>query len=250
MKKILIVGSGNVAHHLSIALKNSGFEISQIFSRNLITAEKLASIIGCDFTNEIEKVQDYDLALLCIKDDEIHNVANQFNKRPIVHTSGSSGLSVFKNQKNLTGIVYPLQTFNKNTEININEVPFFIVSNDIVFKKELKKIFSKISEKTEIIANNRLKRIHLAAVFACNFSTEMYSIAQEILRAENSDFENLKPLIYQNFKKIENEKIKTLRTGPAKRKDFTIINRHLKTIRDPRLKKIYQAISDYITQND
>ena len=78
----------------------------------------------------------------------------------------------------------------------------------------------------------------------------MYSIAQEILRAENSDFENLKPLIYQNFKKIENDKIKTLRTGPAKRKDFTIINKHLETIRDPRLKKIYQAISDYITQND
>ena len=46
----------------------------------------------------------------------------------------------------------------------------------------------------------------------------MYSIAQEILRAENSDFENLKPLIYQNFKKIENDKIKTLRTGPAKEK--------------------------------
>ena len=55
MKKILIIGSGNVAYHLSIALKNSGFEISQIFSRNLITSEKLASKIGCDFTNEIEK---------------------------------------------------------------------------------------------------------------------------------------------------------------------------------------------------
>ena len=93
MKKILIVGSGNVAHHLSIALKNSGFEISQIFSRNLISAGQLASIIGCDFTNEIEKVQDYDLALLCIKDDEILNVANQIHKRHIVHTNGSSGLS-------------------------------------------------------------------------------------------------------------------------------------------------------------
>ena len=63
MKKILIIGSGNVAHHLSIALKNSGFEISQIFSRNLITSKKLASKIGCDFTSEIEKVQDYDCLL-------------------------------------------------------------------------------------------------------------------------------------------------------------------------------------------
>ena len=135
---------------MSIALKNSGFEISQIFSRNLITAGKLASIIGCDFTNEIEKVQDYDLALLCIKDDEIHNVANQFHKRPIVHTSGSSGLSVFKNQKNLTGIVYPLQTFNKNTEININKVPFFIVSNDIGFKKELKRFFQRFLKKQKL----------------------------------------------------------------------------------------------------
>ena len=69
MKKILIIGSGNVAHHLSIALKNSGFEISQIFSRNLITSEKLASKIGCDFTSEIEKVQDYDLACLLYTSD-------------------------------------------------------------------------------------------------------------------------------------------------------------------------------------
>ena len=68
MKKILIIGSGNVAHHLSIALKNSGFEISQIFSRNLITSsEKLASKIGCDFTSEIEKVQDYDLAICVLR---------------------------------------------------------------------------------------------------------------------------------------------------------------------------------------
>ena len=250
MKKILIIGSGNVACHLSIALKNSRFEISQIFSRNLITSEKLASKIGCDFTNEIEKVQEYDLAISCVKDDEIQKIVSQFRKRPIVHTSGSSGLSVFKKHKKLTGIVYPLQTFNKNTEININEVPFFIVSNNKIFKKDLKKIFLRISSKTKIISENRLKKIHLAAVFACNFSTEMYSIAQEILRSENSDFENLKPLIYQNFKKIENNKIKTLRTGPAIRKDFTVINKHLESIRDPRLKKIYQAISDYITQND
>ena len=87
---------------------------------------------------------------MCIKDDEIHNVAIQFHKRPIVHTSGSSGLSVFKNQKNLTGIVYPLQTFNKNTEININEVPFFIVSNDIFFKKELKDFFQRFLKKQKL----------------------------------------------------------------------------------------------------
>ena len=54
MKKILIVGSGNVAHHLSIALKNSGFEISQIFS-NLITAEKLASIIDVILRTKLKK---------------------------------------------------------------------------------------------------------------------------------------------------------------------------------------------------
>ena len=42
IKKILLVGSGNVATHLGINLKKNNYIIDQVFSRNIDNAKDLA----------------------------------------------------------------------------------------------------------------------------------------------------------------------------------------------------------------
>ena len=45
---------------------------------------------------------------------------------PIVHTSGSVGLDVFKNKIDNFGVFYPLQSFNKDIEMELENVPICI----------------------------------------------------------------------------------------------------------------------------
>lgn len=45
-KRIVVVGSGNVATHLALALYKKGYDILQVYSRQLANAETLAKRVG------------------------------------------------------------------------------------------------------------------------------------------------------------------------------------------------------------
>ena len=53
MKSITLIGSGNVATHLGLALKKNNYQITQIYSRTIVNAEKLATILNADATNKM-----------------------------------------------------------------------------------------------------------------------------------------------------------------------------------------------------
>ena len=54
--KIVIIGSGNLATHLSLALSAAGEEIIQVFSRTEEHAKELAEKTGCHYTTSIEGI--------------------------------------------------------------------------------------------------------------------------------------------------------------------------------------------------
>ena len=87
------------------------------------------------------------------------------------------------------------------------------------------------------------KQLHIAAVFACNFSNQMFAIADDLLAEKNIDFEILLPLIKQTIAKLDKNKPKTVQTGPAMRNDKTIIQEHINLIQKKEIKELYQKIS-------
>ena len=65
------------------------------------------------------------------------------------------------------------------------------------------------------------------------------------------NFDLLKPLIRNTFDKIKNNHPKDVQTGPAKRKDYLIIKKHLESLEDyDDLKIIYSKISNHIISNN
>ena len=56
MKNIILLGSGNVATHLGIALKNSNYTIVQVFSKSIKNAKLLAKKLDTHFTNDLTKL--------------------------------------------------------------------------------------------------------------------------------------------------------------------------------------------------
>ena len=246
MKNIILLGSGNVATHLGIALKNSNYTIVQVYSKSIKNAKILANKLDAHFTNDLSKLKSADLIIVSINDDAISNIISQIKNTAIVHTSGSIGLNVFKEQFSNYGVFYPLQTFSKEVDINISEIPFCLEGNSIEFENQLIKIAKALSNNVVKMNSDQRKQLHIAAVFACNFSNHMFSIADDLLAKKDIDFKILLPLIRKTIANLESNRPKEVQTGPAKRKDTAIIQEHIATIKEKEINELYQKISTNI----
>jgi len=250
MKNIILIGSGNVATHLGIALKERGYNIVQVYSNQVNNAKILANKLDCYFTDSIDKLLDADLYVLAIKDDVTHQLLNKIPDIRIVHTSGSLGMEVFENKFTDYGVLYPLQTFNRNIKIDFTNIPLCIEANSTKFENNLIKIGNQLSEKVVIMNSEQRKQLHIAAVFACNFSNHMFSIADTILSKSDIEFKLLLPLIKQTVSNLTDKKPTDVQTGPAKRNDKEVIDSHLNKITDQTVKDIYRLISNSIIKDD
>ena len=54
--KIVFIGAGNLATHLSAALRAGGHDIVQIYSRTMASASALAARVGAEPTDSIDSV--------------------------------------------------------------------------------------------------------------------------------------------------------------------------------------------------
>ncbi len=246
MKDIILIGSGNVATHLAVVLNTNGYNIIQIFSRKLEQAKQLAKQFNTDYTNTIENLKTADLIIVAVKDDAITHLVNQIKDTPIVHTSGSINIDVFNNSFSNCGVFYPLQTFNKEVTLNFKEIPICIEANNTAFEQELLAFAATLSNTVVKMDSEQRQQLHIAAVFACNFSNQLFTIADDVLATANIDFSILLPLIKQTITKLENNKPRAVQTGPAIRKDMTVINKHLNKIENPETKQLYSLITKSI----
>ena len=248
MKKILLVGSGNVATHLAQNIDNKKYIINQIFSRCESKAKDLIELLNCHWSNDPKKIIESDLTIIAVNDDKIKDVIPNLPNIPTVHTSGNTDISVLKGFFNSYGVLYPLQTFKKSIASNLSQTPFLIEGNDKKFEQSIFELASSFSKNISIIDSYTRKNIHLAAVFACNFSNHMLVLSKKIAEKSDFDFSLLLPIIKKTFSQIDNEPEK-LQTGPAIRKDLKVMNSHLNRIKDKDLKTIYELISNSIIKS-
>ena len=109
------------------------------------------------------------------------------------------------------------------------------------------KMGKAISKKVKQISSEDRKALHVAAVFASNFSNHMLTLSKQIAEKNGLDFEVLKPLIAETLNKSINIGPENAQTGPAKRGDLEILERHLSFLQDdPAVAEIYRVISQHI----
>ncbi len=247
---VVLIGSGNVSTHLGKALEKSGNNILQVYSKTSQAAKLLAAKLKSTFTTNLKELNpNADLYILSVKDDAIDSVLSQIkiNNGIIIHTSGSVDMAVFENKFKRYGVFYPLQTFSKTKKVNFKNIPICLEANNSNVYEQLYVLANQISTKIHDIDSNQRKKLHLAAVFACNFSNYMYTISDAILTQNGIDTELLRPLIIETANKIKNNSPREMQTGPAKRHDLKIIENHLKLLESfPEYHSIYQILSKSI----
>lgn len=258
--KISFIGAGNVSWHLAQALENAGHGIEEVYSRNIKNSEELTQYL---YNAKVQKDLNFadsqaQVFFLCVTDDSMLEVAKQLvlpENSMLIHTSGSKSLGELDELLRLnsdvtikTGVFYPLQTFTKNFKVNFTEIPICIEAEEEDVEKVLIKLGQDISDITYLVNSEERRVLHVAAVFACNFTNHLWGIAQEIVEDNDLEFKLLKPLIHETFRKaMSANDIFKAQTGPARRGDNKIINQHLLFLKQqPDYQQVYRVLSEGI----
>ena len=248
--RVNIIGAGNVATHLSKHLVRNNVKVVSIFSRTEASARELSEMIDSNWTTNMDSLTDHvDLNILCVPDNVIENVGKRLPRQiPVVHTSGGMPISVFEGFVKY-GIIYPLQTFSKNTHLDVSNIPFFIEGNNDEFEHFLYSFSRKnLSAQVYYSDSDTRKYIHLSAVITNNFLTYFMGVAEEILRSKDMPLEILQNLLEETIKKTIATGAGKALTGPAIRGDYKTLNTYNEMIEDKAFKALFVSVNNLISE--
>lgn len=247
---INIIGSGNVAWHLAHQLHKCQYKIKMVYSQHIENAKKLAAEINAEPTNNIVNLQYADVNILSLKDDVYLNFIAQLPKSEsiFVHTAGCLDSTILNTITDNYGVLYPFQTFNKKQDIQFDNIPICLEAANNSTLEILTNIANKISSNVHFLDMNQRANLHLAGVFAGNFTNALYGMAEEILTRKNLNFDLIKPLIKETAIKMDKLSPREAQTGPAARKDWTIINKHIAMLNNDNQRNLYRFLSQIIQE--
>ena len=249
--KIVFIGSGNLATHLSLALKAAGEEIIQVFSRTEAHAQELAEKLDCKHTINLDEIDlNADVYILSVKDDAIGDIVASICPKAenalFLHTAGSVPMDIFKDKARHYGVLYPMQTFSKARTVDFRPIPCFIEASSEENLTTIRSLAESISDHVVDCDSEKRKKLHLAAVFACNLTNHCYRLAERVLQEEGIDWKLYLPLIDETAKKVSEMSPKDAQTGPMVRYDVDVMNRQLALIPDDLTRQIYRLMAESI----
>jgi predicted short-subunit dehydrogenase-like oxidoreductase (DUF2520 family) len=212
-------------------------------------AQQLAQKVNAEAVCELENINtEADLYILSVKDDALSTVAQNMPtvQGIVVHTAGSISVDVLSRFSN-HGVFYPFQTFTKDSEVDFSSIPILVESNSENNAETLLKLAQELSKQVLQASSEQRRNLHIAAVYACNFVNHMYRLADEILQKNELPFDLLHPLIQETASKVQNISPHKTQTGPASRKDYQVIDKHINTLKSSEeLQSIYKLLTDSI----
>ena len=250
MKRVVIIGSGNVATSLAHGLA-AHCHVAQIYSRRLEHARALADAVGCpNVTSDLQAlVADADAYIIAVSDDAIADViaATPDNGALWVHTSGSKPIGLFEGHRARYGVMWPMQSFSKQVVTPLDEVHFFVEGNDSTTQNDVMALGGLLSNHVIPADSEQRRWLHVASVFSCNFANHLWALADELLTNQGLPFEALKPLIRTTVEKLDRLSPAESQTGPAVRHDTQVIANHLAMLDGDKC-DIYRLMTESIIQ--
>lgn len=245
MIKVVLLGSGNVAYHLALALKSAEqVELIQRYSRHGNNDAFFDASLPC--SSDLKDLKKADIYILAVKDDSIGSLSEKLKHLNglVVHTSGSMDMKILCPGLK-RGVLYPVQTFTIQQKIDFKKVPLAIEAETREDLKLLHSLAAALSEKVFELDSSAREMLHVAAVFANNFSNYMFACADALCKEFKLPFDILRPMILETGKKVQDMDPYKAQTGPARRNDRAVIEKHIAMLQGEK-KEIYTLLSESI----
>lgn len=245
LPKIVFIGAGNVATSLSEALKGKR-DIIQVYSKTLANAKILGQKLKCPYTDNLKKISpDADLYIIAAKDDAIEGVCKKL-KLPgkiVIHTSGSTKLTILKKVSAQCGVIWPMYSFAGKATL-ASGTPCFIEASGKKTEKELTALVKEMKGKPYYIDSEKRAIIHMTAVFINNFPNHLFTIAETLCKKAGIPFSLFLPLAKETVENIIRQSPALSQTGPASRNDKRILNKHMALLKStPQYKEVYEVLT-------
>lgn len=247
--KVVIIGSGNVATVYAKLLFNHAHTITQVYSKQLANAQSLANIVDAVAIDNLQVINKHvDLIIIAVADKAIETIVQ---KMPhvnclVVHTAASVSIDVLNKVSNRYGVLYPIQTIRKEMSLT-TPIPFAINGNTNLVIQQLERLVNSIQSKSVIYSDDQRLKLHIAAIFACNFVNYMYVQSAAFCEKENINFSDLQSLIEETAHRLKKHHPKEVFTGPAVRGDENTIQKHIHLLQSySELQELYKMLSAQI----
>ena len=249
--KVVVVGSGNVAESLAVALYEAeGVELVQIYARNEVRGRKVAELAHTAWSGS--ELAEADLYLISVSDNAVAEVAKSLvvpEGAVVAHTAGCCPIESLESHTH-RAVFYPFQTFSVGRRVDFSKGYIFLEGATDHALKVVEEVAHALTKNVLPADTARRAVIHLSGVFACNFANAMYSNAAEVLAEAGLPFDIVAPVIEETAKKAcEVLNPAQTQTGPARRGDTETLNRHRAMLSESPLKReIYDKISEDICE--
>ena len=245
--KLSLIGAGNLGRQLYREfLVAPEVEILQWMDRksNLPQTDE-----GVTLVNQIGALEEVDCYVLAVADDAIEEISAQLPLSAlVVHTAGGRPLTRIKKQER-KGVFYPIQSFSSSRRIDFSKISIGIESSSPDALTFLKKLANQIKANPLVLDSKKRLALHLAAVFANNFTNHLLVQAEQICAHYDLSFDLLKPLLKETIDKLEVLSPQQAQTGPALRNDSKTLAAHRELLTDPELITIYDLLTKSIQKN-
>ena len=249
--KVFLIGFGNLAYHYARSLykANIHFEILSLHPKAYE-----AEFEGISFHRSLKSIPiDFDFYFLCIPDSFIKKtskeIASWVQKSAIIaHCAGTKSIKHLPAHIENRAVLWPLQSLSHERKIDLlDDAPLFYEASNEEAEIKLLELAKLIS--TRVLKANFYdrKQLHLAAVFANNFTNHLIGTAKEIVERKKFNYNIILPILEETITKLSELSKEEAQTGPAIRGDVSTMNQHLFLLKKSNSKKsLYKKLSQSI----
>jgi len=237
-----------VGRALGRRLREEGWKIGAVVTRNEATARKAVSLIGAGqaYAAAVRNILAANVILVTVPDDALGEVADELARigseelsgKIVLHTSGaldSTALQAVKKCGAAVGSMHPLQTFTEKTAPPLDG-RIFAVEGDPAAVRVARQIARALGGSPVSISAGNKVLYHAAAAMAAGGVLAVEEAATQLLislgMARREAVRALLPLTRQVLENFESFGPRTAWTGPLSRGDYEIVAAHLRALRD------------------
>ncbi len=271
-KRISIIGCGAVGRSLGVALRDAGYAIAALESKDTESAQTARAVIGEGAAghgegrsrarvakNPADAARAGEIIFITVPDSVVETVCNQvsacggFSKgQTVFHCSGALSAEALASARKCgasVGSLHPLQSF-ASPEDAIQSVRgiAFTFQGDSEAQKQAAEIVEKLGGKLFAISAEEKPLYHAASVFASNYFVALAQVASSLLAEsgvpERESLKALLPLMRGTLDNLEKVGLPDALTGPIARGDVKTVEMHLTALRklDPLIERAYRDL--------
>jgi predicted short-subunit dehydrogenase-like oxidoreductase (DUF2520 family) len=259
--KIAIIGAGRLGTTLGFALARTGYIITAIADRNLLSAKETTLIIGQGTAteNNLRAAAEADVLFLTTPDEalkicavELSSSSIKWAGKIVLHCSGhhSSGiLQPLKEKGASTASCHPIQSFaDKKPSGHEFQGIYFGLEGDGPALDWAGETIIRLGGKAFTLKKEDKTLYHTACSLASNGLVALLHASVSTARIAGFDESEaltiMMPLIQKTLQNVKKIGIEKALTGPVKRGDLETVKDHLSALESfPDLQKTYRALA-------